>query len=112
MTEFVQITISVPSNKDAESIASILLERRLAGCVQVLGPMKSSYWWQGKIELAEEWLCVVKSRESLFDRIVSSVRDVHPYSVPEILSVPIVLGAKDYLDWLGKEVPPVSSSPA
>lgn len=82
----------------------MLVEKRLAGCVQVVGPITSTYWWQGRIEQAEEWQCIVKSRQDLFDALAEAIWAGHPYDVPEILAIPVVAGGKDYLAWLGGEL--------
>ena len=63
MTEFVQITTTTGKRHDAEQIAAELVSRRLAGCVQVSGPIVSTFRWQGKVETAEEWMCVIKTRD-------------------------------------------------
>lgn len=103
MSEFIQVITSVDSEEKAEEIARKLLEQRLAGCVQVLGPIKSRYWWEGKLEEAQEWLCLIKARASDYKAIEASIKEVHPYTVPEILAMPITQGNPDYLDWLRRE---------
>ncbi len=104
MPDFIQVSTALPHREDAEPLARVLVERRLAACVQVIGPVSSTYWWQGKIETAEEWLCLIKSRASLFDLLESAIREIHPYETPEIVALPIVSGSKDYLMWLGTEL--------
>ncbi len=76
---------------------------RLAACVQVLGPITSTYRWQGKIETGSEWLCVVKSREERYDELERAIRSLHPYEVPEILATPVTAGNPAYLAWLEAE---------
>lgn len=104
MTDYIQVMTTVERREDAERIARELVERRLAACVQVAGPVTSTYRWQGKIETAQEWQCLAKSRHDLFDEIERTVRELHPYEVPEILATPIVHGSADYLAWLKEEV--------
>ncbi len=104
MAEYIQVVTTVAHRQDAERIARGLVERRLAACVQVVGPIASTYWWQGRIETAEEWQCWAKSRGSLYDEIERSIRELHPYEVPEILAVPVLAGGADYLAWLDAEV--------
>ncbi|MFN4219155.1 MAG: divalent-cation tolerance protein CutA, partial [Candidatus Bipolaricaulia bacterium] len=89
---------------EAERIAQALLEKRLAACVQIVGPLASLYWWQGKIERSEEWLCIAKSERALFKQIEETIRALHSYEVPEILAVPIVVGSESYLQWLSEQV--------
>ena len=89
---------------DAQAIARALVEKRLAACVQIIGPITSTYWWQGEIETAEEWLCLIKTRADLFEQVEAAIKEVHPYDVPEILAVPVVAGSEDYLAWLDREL--------
>ncbi len=104
MTEYIVIVTTVTRAEDAERIARLLLEKRLAACAQVLAPMTSWYWWQGKIESAGEHCCLLKSRRELFAEVEAAIRSVHPYEVPEIIALPVVAGSSDYLGWLGAEL--------
>lgn len=104
MAEYIQVITTTEKREDAERIARTLVEARLAACVQVLGPITSTYRWKGAIETAQEWQCVAKSRVERFDKIDEAVRAVHPYDVPEILAVPITAGSRAYLEWLDGEV--------
>ena len=103
MTDYIQVVTTVERQEDAETIARTLVEARLAACVQVLGPIASTYHWQGSIENSREWLCAAKSRASLYARIEEAIRKVHPYQVPEILALPIVAGSESYLRWIDQE---------
>ncbi|MGQ9478314.1 MAG: divalent cation tolerance protein CutA, partial [Candidatus Bipolaricaulia bacterium] len=94
---------AVDSEEKARAIAQGLLEERLAGCVQLLGPLESRYWWKGKIEAAREWLCLIKARAADYDRIEALIKELHPYEVPEILAFPVAAGNPDYLEWLKRE---------
>jgi len=100
MVEHVQIITTTGTKTDAQRIARALVEKRLAGCVQVVGPISSTYRWKGSTETAEEWLCIVKSRGELYPRLEQAIQAIHPYEVPEILAVPIVQGERQYLKWL------------
>ena len=104
MSEYIQVVTTVERREDAERIARELVQRRLAACVQVVGPIASTYRWRGKIETAQEWQCWAKSRRNLYDEIERSIRELHPYEVPEILAVPVLAGSADYLAWLDAEV--------
>lgn len=106
MSDYIQLYTTAPSRDEAERIARMLVERRLAACVQVLGPITSTYRWQGAIETSQEWLCLAKSRSGLFDAMEKAIRQIHPYQVPEILVVPILAGTADYLAWLGEQTEP------
>jgi periplasmic divalent cation tolerance protein len=104
MADYVQVITTTANQDDAERIARALVEARLAACVQVLGPMTSTYRWKGRIETAQEWQCVAKSRAALFGEIEAAIRNAHPYEVPEILAVPITAGSRAYLNWLDGEL--------
>jgi len=104
MTDCIQIVTTTERKEDAEAIARSLVEDRLAACVQVLGPVTSTYRWEGKIETSQEWQVWAKTRRKLYDRVEEAIRRLHPYDVPEILAVPIVAGSQSYLAWLAGEV--------
>ena len=104
MTECIQVMTTTDSRENAETIARVLVEGRLAACVQVVGPISSTYWWQGNIERTEEWLCLAKSTERCFDELEQQIRSVHPYDVPEVLALPVTAGSGAYLAWLRREL--------
>lgn len=104
MESYIQVTTTTEKKEEAEKIAISLVERKIAACVQIVGPIISIYRWKGKIETAEEWQCVIKSRKNLYDEIEKAIRAVHTYEVPEIVAVPIVAGSVDYLKWLQGEL--------
>jgi len=104
MTGHIQVLTTAASRDEAVRIARTLVEQRLAACVQVVGPIESTYRWQGAVETSQEWLCAAKSRRELYDRIEQAIREVHSYQVPEILALPITAASADYLKWLDEEV--------
>ncbi len=104
MNEYIQISTTTNNKKDAEIIARKLVELRLAACVQITGPIKSIYLWKDVIETEEEWLCLIKTVDALYEKIENAIRDVHPYEVPEIIAVPVVKGSSDYLSWIQEVV--------
>jgi periplasmic divalent cation tolerance protein len=104
MTDYLQIFTTVEHKEDAEKIAKILVEKRIAACVQIIGPLTSYFQWQGKLDSAQEYLCVIKSRNDLFPELEAVIKSLHPYEVPEILATPITHGGKDYLNWLADEL--------
>jgi len=104
MTDYIQVVTTTERREDAERIARALVEARLAACVQVLGPITSTYHWKGAIETSREWQCVAKSRQDLYPRLEETIRAAHPYEVPEILAVPITAASQSYLDWLDAEL--------
>lgn len=104
METFIQVVTMVENREDAERMARVLVESRLAACVQVIGPVASTYRWKGRIEEAEEWQCVLKTREGLYEALEQAVREIHPYEVPEIIALPILRGSPSYLEWLRSEL--------
>jgi periplasmic divalent cation tolerance protein len=103
MSDFILVTTTASTKEEAAKIATALLERRLAACVQVVGPIESHYWWNGKIEQAGEWLCIIKTVRARFPAVESSIRANHSYEVPEIVACPIEEGSESYLRWLRNE---------
>lgn len=104
MAKYIQVVTTVASKAEGERIALALLEKRLVGCVQIVGPIESLYWWRGKIEQSQEWLCVAKTERKLFAQVEETIKALHSYEVPEILVVPIVEGSRDYLRWLEEQL--------
>ena len=104
MTEYIQVLTTVDHKADAEKMAKILVEKHLAACVQIIGPLTSFYRWQGKLDSAQEYLCLIKSRDDLFAELEATIKSVHPYEVPEILATPISRSGKDYLNWLAAQL--------
>ena len=100
MTSYIQVVTTTARREEAERIARDLVEKRLAGCAQIVGPITSIYRWQGKVETDEEWQCWCKTRGEPFPRVDEAIRAVHPYQVPEILAMPIAAGSEQYLAWL------------
>jgi periplasmic divalent cation tolerance protein len=104
MAEYIQVSMTVEKKEDAQRIGREAVESRLAACVQISGPITSLYWWKGRIEETEEWLCLLKTQKRLFEELVSKLRALHPYEVPEVVAVPLVAGSADYLRWIDQEV--------
>jgi len=102
-----QVVTTVGSREEADRLAGALVGERLAACVQVVGPIWSRYWWQGEVETAEEWLCVVKTTEARYAAVEARVKALHSYEVPEITATPVVAGSAEYLDWVAAETRPV-----
>ena len=104
MSGYVQVLTTAGSAEEAERIAGVLLERRLAACVQTLGPIVSRYCRQGELERAEEWQCLAKTEESLYPEVETAIRSVHSYDEPEILAIPVLAGSQGYLGWISASV--------
>jgi len=102
MVKYIQVFTTTGKKKDAEKIAEVLLQSRLAGCVQIM-PVESSYLWKGAIEKSREYLCLIKSRQSLYKKIEKAIKKYHSYEVPEIIVTPVLKGSRMYLEWLESE---------
>jgi periplasmic divalent cation tolerance protein len=104
MEQYIQVITTTANKEDAAKIAAALVEKRLAACVQIVGPVHSIYRWEGKVEQAEEWQCLIKSRQDLFLAVEQVIKNIHPYEIPEIIALTIVAGSADYLQWLRDEI--------
>lgn len=100
MDQLIQITTTSDDRGELERIAERLIENRLAGCCQIVGPMTSLYPWQGQMETSEEWTCSIKSCRRLFPRVCETIQQLHHYDVPQIVAVEIGCISEDYRDWL------------
>jgi periplasmic divalent cation tolerance protein len=96
------ILITVASREEAERIARRLVEDRLAACVNIVPQVRSLFIWQGKFSQEDEILLVVKSRRARFRELATTVKQLHSYSVPEIIALPILVGSSDYLRWVAE----------
>lgn len=94
------VFITASNEDEAARIAKALVEAKLAGCVNLIKNIRSIYSWEGKIEDEPEVLMIVKTQKSLFDSLMKKVKELHSYTVPEIIAMPIVEGSEDYLKWL------------
>lgn len=101
--ESIVVFITASSEDEAANIARALVEGRLAACVNIVRNVRSIYSWQGKVEDEPEILMIVKTQKKFFNSLSKKVRELHSYTVPEIIAAPIVEGSEDYLKWL-KEV--------
>jgi len=99
-----------PSLVEAERIGRAVVERRLAACVNILPGMISHYWWQGTIERGEEVVMILKTRASLVEDVRAAVKELHSYTTPAILTLPIEGGDENYLGWLMAETEKAKTS--
>jgi periplasmic divalent cation tolerance protein len=104
MDTFIQVMTTTETKGEADRIAARLVEGKQAGCVQVIGPIVSTYQWEGAVERGEEWLCLIKTSRKLFPEVEKTITELHPYDVPEIIALPIVTGSAPYLAWLDGEL--------
>jgi periplasmic divalent cation tolerance protein len=98
--ELMVVLITAPPGDMARTIARRLVDAQLAACVNIVMSVESVYRWQGQRCEEAEWLLVVKTRRLLFDRLAAEVKSLHDYTVPEIIALPMVAGAPDYLHWV------------
>ncbi|HEY9162241.1 MAG TPA: divalent-cation tolerance protein CutA [Desulfomonilia bacterium] len=101
---FVYITAS--NVAEAEKIGSMLVEKRLAACVNIFEKMTSIYRWEGKVHKEEETVIIAKTRTGLIDELTAKVRELHSYTVPCIVSLPVAGGNPDFLNWIENETKP------
>ncbi len=97
------VTITAPQGIASKKLATLILKRRLAACVNIVPLVQSHYWWKGKLESARESLLIVKTQSALVKSLMTFVKRNHPYDVPEIIALPIKAGLADYLKWISKE---------
>ena len=100
---YLQVFTTIDSEDAATQLARSIIDSRLAACAQVLGPIKSCYWWQGEVETASEWICFIKTTTVRFEALADHIKANHSYDVPEITASPITHGSTDYLTWISKE---------
>jgi periplasmic divalent cation tolerance protein len=100
---YVVILITAPQ-KNTKDIAEVLLQEKLVACVNIIEEISSMYWWQGKIEKDKEGLLILKTKEELIDKLIERVKEIHPYTVPEIIALPIIKGNNDYLNWIDESI--------
>lgn len=104
MPDTIQILTTTPDKPTAQKIAKSLIDRRLAACVQIAGPIESIYRWEGNVETATEWQCWIKTTRDRYSDVEQAIRQLHPYQVPEILAMPLVGGQTDYIQWLERSL--------
>jgi periplasmic divalent cation tolerance protein len=103
MMEYIEVHSTTGSQQEADKICAAVVEARLAACAQVTVPIRSTYWWQGKVERAEEYFLIMKTTRDKFEALARVIRENHSYDVPDIVAVPIVDGTEDYLGWISSE---------
>jgi periplasmic divalent cation tolerance protein len=105
-----QVVTTVDSTESAETLARGVVEARLAACVQIVGPVRSLYWWQGSIDDAREWQLVIKTTSERLLALEAHIRENHSYDTPEITFTAISGGSREYLDWISAETRTDSAS--
>ena len=100
MTDCGVVLMTAASREEAEKIANFLVEERLAACAQILAPIQSIYWWEGKVCRENEIFFMAKTTRDVFPRLVEAVQSLHSYKVPQLVFVSIADGSANYLNWL------------
>ncbi len=100
MIDAIVVMTTTGSRDEADKIAGELVERNLAACAQVVGPIRSVFRWEGVVEHKQEWLCLLKSARQFYPQLEAALRELHSYDVPEVIALPVVDGCSDYLHWI------------
>ena len=100
MTDKIVVLSTCSTEEEAERLARMLVEERLAACVSIAPRVRSFYRWKGAVESAEEWLMLIKSSRPLFEKLRERIAASHSYEAPEVIALPVVDGAPSYLDWM------------
>ena len=104
MTDKRIVLSAAASEEEARKIAQALVERRLAACVNIVGPIHSVYRWKGAVESAPEHLLIIKTTAAAFQRVRDAIRELHSYELPECVLLPIEAGSEEYLKWITTSV--------
>ena len=100
MTDALLVFTTLPNADAAVALAKAVVEERLAACANLFPAVRSFYKWQGKLQDANEVLLIIKTSLDLFGALRAEMEKLHPYEVPELLALPVVAGAENYLSWL------------
>ena len=103
MTNKIVVFTTCGSEEEARKLATALIEKHIAACVNISPPVTSVYRWKGSIEQAQEWLLIIKSRRERFEELRVVLESAHSYELPEVLAIPVVDGSPNYLEWVEEE---------
>lgn|SRR5574341_1511539 len=103
MTELCVVMVTCKSASEARKIGGYLVEQKLAACANIIPRIESIFFWQGKLSQEKESLLILKTRKALFSKLVTAVKKLHSYHVPEIIALPVLAGQKNYLNWVKQE---------
>lgn len=104
MTDKLLILATAGSDPEAKQIATTLVERRLAACVNIVPRVASVYRWRGKVEAAEEFLLIIKTVKARQEQVQSALRELHSYELPECVAIAVEGGSAEYLEWITDSV--------
>ena len=94
------VIVTASNEEEAAKIGKALVDERLAACANIVPKIRSIYRWEGKVQDDPEALMLIKTTEDMFEALTARVKELHSYSVPEIIALPIGAGASDYLSWI------------
>jgi periplasmic divalent cation tolerance protein len=100
------VITTTDSVEAAEELGRGIVEARLGACVQIVGPIRSVYWWEGDVQSEQEWQCWIKTSVDRLDALTEHIKKNHSYDVPEVIALPIIGGSDDYLSWVTNETRP------
>jgi periplasmic divalent cation tolerance protein len=103
MTDKIVVFTTCGSQEEAHKLATILIEKQMAACVNITSPITSVYRWKGSVERAQEWMLIIKSRRERFEELRLVLEAAHSYELPEVLAIPVVEGSPNYLAWVEAE---------
>lgn len=101
---YIVVLVTTATFEEAQQISRALIEQRKAACVNIVPKVESLFWWQDKLDSAQESLLIIKTRAPLLNEVITLVKEIHSYTIPEIIALPIVGGSQDYLKWVGDSV--------
>jgi periplasmic divalent cation tolerance protein len=100
--KYIVVFITASTEEEAKKIADELLSKRLIACANILSKVSSLFWWQGRIDSAEEVFLILKTKECLLDEVIKVAKELHSYETAEIIALPIIGGNEDYLQWINE----------
>lgn len=100
--KYLMVITAVPTKKVAQNICNIAINKSLAACCQIIGPIESHYIWKNRVEVSKEYLCLMKTTKIRYQKLEKMVKNNHPYDTPEIIAINISHGFKPYLSWLSE----------
>ena len=103
MSSFIQVQTTCDDRETLEKIAELLVNRKLAACVQIIGPITSYFRWEGKVDNAQEFVCYIKTRAGHFETVAAIVNELHSYDLPQIIALPIVSVTDEFANWITEE---------
>lgn len=98
------VYVTTSDIEEAGKIGEIIVRERLAACANILDNIMSIYWWKGKIEKDNEALLLLKTRNEMVEKIISRIKELHSYEVPDITFIPLEHGSEDYLNWIDENI--------